>query len=82
MAFGVCTVHSGWRSIERNELVGGARQSFHLGRRAPAAIAADVSFRSGSPRQWYAALDRLGPGGLGLYDTHVHVDNREGRARW
>ena len=44
--------------------------------------AADVRCARGTPRQWYAFLDRLDPGGLGLYVGHVHVDNRSGRARW
>ena len=82
MAFGVCTVHSGYRTPAINARVGGAPQSVHMGRRAPLAAAADVTFRSGTPREWYAAFDRLGVGGLGIYATHVHVDGRSGRARW
>jgi len=81
-AFGVCVIHSGYRTEAHNRAVGGAPQSIHLGRRRPAAIAADVTFRSGTPRQWYEAFDRLGAPGLGIYPTHVHVDNRSGRARW
>jgi len=83
-AYGATTVHSGWRSQAHNAAVGGAPASFHMGRRTPTlAAAADVSCRTGTPREWYAALLQLGPGGLGLYSTHVHVDNRPGqRARW
>jgi uncharacterized protein YcbK (DUF882 family) len=84
LAYGVTTVHSGWRSTAHNLAVAGAPRSLHLGRRgAELAVAADVSCRSGTPREWYAALERLHPGGLGLYPTHVHVDNRRGiPARW
>lgn len=81
-AYGVCTVVSGWRSAAHNRSVGGAPASTHLGLRRPPAIAADVVFRSGTPREWHEAFDQLGVPGLGLYDTHVHVDNRPGRARW
>jgi uncharacterized protein YcbK (DUF882 family) len=82
-AFGVTTVTSGYRSPERNRQVGGARASAHMAGAGLPAVAADVVCRSGTPREWYAALERLGPGGLGLYATHVHVDTRRGRpARW
>jgi uncharacterized protein YcbK (DUF882 family) len=84
LAFGVTTIASGYRTPEHNRAVGGAPASVHMGRTAPApAVAADVVCRSGTPRLWYDALARLSPGGLGLYVTHVHVDNRRGPvARW
>lgn len=80
--WGPVTIHSGIRSAERNRAVGGAPQSYHvpiLGRRG---AAADVTCRRGTPREWYRTLDGLGAPGLGLYATHVHVDNRASRARW
>ncbi len=59
--FGPVTVHSGYRSLARNELVGGAARSVHLLRtplprrahlsRTPAA-AADVTCATGSPSGW------------------------------
>jgi uncharacterized protein YcbK (DUF882 family) len=81
-AFGVTIVHSGYRSRRRNLEVGGAPLSRHMPAIEPGAVAADVSCHSGTPREWYRALDRLSPGGLGLYPTHVHVDSRSKRARW
>jgi uncharacterized protein YcbK (DUF882 family) len=83
-AFGVTTIASGYRTPEHNRAVGGAPQSVHMGRPGPPpAAAADFYCRSGTPRQWYDALARLSPGGLGMYVTHVHVDNRRGPvARW
>lgn len=81
-AFGVCTVHSGYRSPQYNASVGGAPRSVHRGDWRPTAVAADVSFKSGSPREWRESFDELGVGGLGLYATHVHVDSRRDRARW
>jgi uncharacterized protein YcbK (DUF882 family) len=80
--WGPVTIHSGIRSPERNRAVGGAPQSYHvpiLGRRG---AAADISCARGTPREWYRTLDQLGAPGLGLYPTHVHVDNRASRARW
>jgi hypothetical protein len=41
-----------------------------------------VSCARGTPREWFEQLDALGAPGLGLYRTHVHVDNRSGFARW
>jgi uncharacterized protein YcbK (DUF882 family) len=84
LAFGVTTIASGFRTPAHNREVGGAPASLHMGRReTPPAAAADFYCRSGTPRQWYEALQRLSPGGLGLYTTHVHVDNRRGPvARW
>jgi uncharacterized protein YcbK (DUF882 family) len=83
-AFGVCTVHSGYRTPEHNAAVAGAPRSLHLGRQTrPPAAAADVSFRSSTPREWFDAAARLSPGGLGRYPTHIHIDNRAGApARW
>lgn len=80
--FGPVTVHSGYRTEMRNFAVGGAPLSFHRYDIHPAAAAADVSCATGTPELWHAFLARLDPGGLGLYASHVHVDNRAVRARW
>lgn len=81
--FGICHVHSGYRDQLTNFEVGGVEHSFHVytaRRRAPAA---DVSFARGTPQEWARAADRLLPdGGLGVYPTHIHVDQRGSRARW
>lgn len=81
--FGPATVHSGYRTAGHNRSVGGAVESFHRydlsGRYG---VAADVTFRTGSPSQWAAAAEQLQAGGVGRYATFVHVDNRRGRARW
>src|SRR5215210_643198 len=42
--FGVCTVHSGFRTDAKNAEVGGAAQSQHLYHRTPPDVAADVAF--------------------------------------
>jgi uncharacterized protein YcbK (DUF882 family) len=80
--FGACKVISGYRSVEQNRAVGGAPASMHLSRRGRAGAAADVSFARGTPRDWYVAAEKLLPGGLGRYDSHLHIDNRRGYARW
>lgn len=80
--FGRCHVYSGFRTPATNAEVHGAAQSYHIytaRRRAPAA---DIGFDRGTPQQWADAADRMGVNGLGTYSTHIHVDQREGRARW
>jgi hypothetical protein len=60
-AFGPVTVHSGYRSLARNEVVGGASKSVHLLRtplpdrgygNTRLAVAADVSCERGAPASW------------------------------
>jgi len=81
--FGPCTVHSGYRTKSHNERVGGAPRSFHrydIGGRE--GVAADVTFRRGTPGQWYEYFSARGAGGVGSYPGFVHVDTRRDRARW
>lgn len=80
--FGRTTITSGFRSRHHNVSVGGAPMSYHVWMHGRPGVAADVVCQRGNPRQWYEFLDRLGAPGLGLYDTHVHVDNRQRHARW
>lgn len=80
--FGVCTVTSGLRSTVHNRAVGGAPRSRHLPDAYKRTPAADVRFARGTPEQWAAMAISMGVGGVGLYRTHVHVDQRQARARW
>jgi len=80
--FGPVRVISGFRTPEHNRSVGGAPHSYHVYAAERPGAAADVSAARGTSRQWYDFLDRRGPGGLGFYDGHVHVDTRNGHARW
>jgi uncharacterized protein YcbK (DUF882 family) len=75
--FGPVTVHSGFRTKVHNKSVGHV-YSLQPGR----GVAADVSCRVGRPRDWAEFLERLHPGGLGRYENFVHVDTRDGHARW
>jgi uncharacterized protein YcbK (DUF882 family) len=81
-AYGPVVITSGFRSAGYNAVVGGAPHSRHVPSSEPDVAAADVWCRAGTPREWYESLDELRAGGLGLYRTHVHVDNRRVRARW
>lgn len=72
-------VHSGNRCSKYNKKVKGAAKSQHLRGRA-----ADISVKDVSPASLGRAIERIlrGRGGLGVYDTFVHVDTRASAARW
>lgn len=82
--FGAVTVISGCRSVAHNTKVGGASQSWHVwGERGRLGVACDFIATRGHPSAWFDFLDGLRAPGLGLYATHVHVDNRPGPlVRW
>lgn len=76
--FGRCTVISGRRTEAKNRAVGGAPASRHLYDQFPTQPAADVVFATGTPAAWHRKAKQLqqahGIGGVGRYDTHLHVD--------
>jgi uncharacterized protein YcbK (DUF882 family) len=72
-------VNSGYRSPEHNAAVGGVKNSYHV-----QGLAADLRPKDlkDLPRLRQIA-DRINVfGGVGFYDTFVHVDARGKRARW
>lgn len=71
------TVVSGYRTRAHNTRVGGASNSQHLYGRA-----ADIKIKGVEPKEIFDALNRFHRGGLGVYDSWVHVDVRPQRARW
>lgn len=74
------TVISGVRCADHNAFVGGAAQSKHLPDARGIGSAADLS---GPPlSQLLVTLVTMDPPGLGAGPTKVHVDSREGHARW
>jgi uncharacterized protein YcbK (DUF882 family) len=81
--FGACTVMSGYRHTAYNKKIGGAKFSQHIYDLHPGSVAADLTFASGRPSEWAQAAEPLcESGGLGRYPGFVHVDNRDGKARW
>lgn len=80
--YGPCLVMSGYRPEDYNRRIGGARFSQHIYELTPDSVAADVIFAKGRPIQWHRSAEELRPGGLGLYGSFIHVDNRPGISRW
>ena len=80
--FGLAVVMSGYRPRDYNARIGGASRSQHIYELTSDSVAADMVFARGRPRQWAAEANRLGAGGIGTYDSFVHVDNRPVRASW
>lgn len=70
-------ITSGHRCPTHNANVGGTMKSQHLFGRA-----ADIQVQDTSPQEVYDFAETLEPGGLGLYDDFVHIDSRNGKARW
>ena len=73
------TINSGYRTVSHNSKVGGAAYSQHL-----YGMAADIVVKGVNPKEVYVYADQLlqHAGGVGLYDTFVHVDVRSTKSRW
>lgn len=73
-------ITSGYRCPLHNSNVGGAKHSKHM-----QGIAADVWSKKLTPKELYDLAERtpeFASSGIGLYSRWIHVDIREGRARW
>lgn len=71
-------INSGCRCAEHNIRVGGSPNSQHR-----LCKAADVRCPKGLTIDRFAELaERVGFGGIGKYDTFIHVDVRDGKSRW
>lgn len=72
-------INSAYRSAEHNAAVGGVKNSFHV-----QGLAADIrpEHREDLEDLQDLCLDLNEKGGVGLYNTFVHVDARGTRARW
>jgi len=76
-------INSAYRHADYNRRIGGKPESQHL-----TASAADITVKSKTPKQLKAIIEKmikekkLRFGGIGLYPGFLHVDIREGRARW
>lgn len=77
------SINSGYRSPSHNKRIGGAKNSQHL-----KGTAADIIVSGMSPREVKKVVEKLileGKvwfGGIGLYNTFLHLDIRKERARW
>ena len=72
-------VNSAYRSPAHNSTVGGVESSYHV-----KGLAADIRPESPEdlPELQALCLELNADGGVGLYNTFVHVDARGSRARW
>lgn len=72
-------INSGYRTPTYNKSVGGASQSQHL-----YGTAADICIAGVEPKDVAAYAETLlfNTGGIGIYNTFVHVDVRKEKARW
>lgn len=72
-------INSACRCAQHNAKIGGSPKSQHL-----LGKAADIRVEGFTPEKVYNYLLKIYPNkfGLGLYDTWVHVDVREGQSRW
>jgi uncharacterized protein YcbK (DUF882 family) len=87
--YGSVRINSGFRTKAYNAKIGGASKSYHIYTDHDGNDqAADVHCQQGSPRDWHRTLNairtakRNGRGGLGLYDSFVHVDLRDYKSDW
>ena len=72
-------INSAYRSPEHNAAVGGVPNSFHV-----QGLAADIrpEKQEDLDELQDLCLEIVADGGVGLYDTFVHVDARGRKARW
>lgn len=74
------TINSGYRTVAYNSSIKNASpKSQHI-----LGNAADIVVKGVPPAKVYAWLDSTYPNslGLGIYNSFVHVDVREGKSRW
>ncbi len=72
------TPNSAYRTPEHNKRVGGSPKSQHLTGKA-----IDIPLLKGYTIEEMAGIaEELGFTGIGLYQNFIHVDTREGKARW
>lgn len=76
-------ITSGYRTPENNTEVGGSPQSLHL-----TASAADINVPGYSSAELFCVIkhliqnNQMAPGGLGVYEGHVHYDLRANYDQW
>ena len=88
-AFGApVTIISGFRTASYNRKIKGAKASYHIYTLRPGKFATDLRVLGHSPVEVKAVLEglikggKIPKGGIGLYETFVHYDNRGWNQRW
>ena len=73
------TINSAYRTPAHNKREGGAIYSQHL-----YGMAADIVVKGVAAKTVAAYVDKIMPnsGGIGIYNTFVHVDVRADKSRW
>lgn len=69
-------INSGHRCVGHNAAVGGSMLSQHK------KIAVDISLEGHDRHELYASAVKWGFTGIGRYRTFIHLDRRDGHARW
>lgn len=71
-------ITSGYRTVSRNEIVGGAKYSYHT-----RGMAADIRADGVTPKELAKVLNSIVPnsGGIIVYDSWVHFDTRKEKYR-
>lgn len=67
-------INSGWRSVQYNKKVGGAKSSLHLNGQAVDVVWDGFSARSEQTAEFVALARKQGFRGIGLYNSFVHLD--------
>ncbi len=70
-------INSGYRTPAYNAKIGGAKASRHV-----MGLAADITVRGMAPTDVAKIVGKLNPGGMGLYNSFVHVDVEGISRRW
>lgn len=72
-------INSAYRTPQHNTKEGGVKTSQHT-----YGLAADIRVDGHTPAEVYAVADSMlgDHGGVGIYDTFVHVDVRSKKSRW
>lgn len=70
-------ITSGWRSLNYNKKIGGAKKSYHI-----SGLAADFLVRGISPKEVQKVLNKKHFGGLEFANEWTHIDLRGYKARF